>query len=164
MHAQADETWTVVEKCSYKSEAAAMFKTILMATDGSPAVERLLVFTEHLARRSQAQVVVVHAYSLPKTYEWTEGYAELDKQYRQVADEVVKDAQEALEKGGINATSEVREGPAPEVILDVARLYEVDLIVMGSRAKSRENVAEALLGSVSSAVLRHTYCPTLLIP
>jgi nucleotide-binding universal stress UspA family protein len=141
-----------------------MFKTLLMAIDGSPAVERLLIFTEHMAHRHDAQVVIVHAYTLPKTYEWTEGYDELQASYARVAEEVATDAVEVLENAGIHVSIEVREGNAPEVILDVARLYEVDLIVMGSRAKQRDNVAEALLGSVSSSVLRNTYCPTLVIP
>lgn len=141
-----------------------MFKTILMATDGSPAVERLLVFTEHMARRNEAQVVVVHAFSLPKAYDWTEGYAALESSTRTVAEEVANDAVDALEKVGIRAIAEAREGQPAEVILEVSHLYEVDLIVLGSRAKKRDNVTEALLGSVSSAVLRHTYCPTLVIP
>ncbi|MEX1018894.1 MAG: universal stress protein [Litorilinea sp.] len=64
-----------------------MFKTILMATDGSPAVKRLLVFTEHMARRTDAHVVVVHACALPDIYDWTERYGALVAQFRGVAEE-----------------------------------------------------------------------------
>lgn len=141
-----------------------MFKSIVMATDGSPAVERLLVYTEHMARRTDAQVVVVHAFTLPHMYDWTEGYGDLEARFKQVADEVAVDAANALEKAGIRAVVEVREGAAAEVILDVARIYEADLIILGSRAQKREHMAEAFLGSVSSAVLRNTYCPTLVVP
>ena len=83
-----------------------MFKTIVMATDGSPAVERLLVYTEHMARRVDAQVIVVHAYDAPEVYEWTDAYSELDAQYEQVAQEVVDDAVDALRKAGIQATGD----------------------------------------------------------
>lgn len=141
-----------------------MFKTILMATDGSPAVERLLVFTESLARRDQAQVIVVHAYHVPAVYEWTAHYEAMRESLHTVAQEVIDDAVEALSKNGIKAEGELHEGDAPQVILDMARVHQADLIVMGSRSQKRESMAEHLLGSVSLAVLRASYCPVLLIP
>jgi nucleotide-binding universal stress UspA family protein len=141
-----------------------MFRTILMAADGSPAVERLIIFTEHLARRSDAQVIVVHAYELPQGYEWTESYARLSEQYGAVAQEVVDDAVDALTKVGVRASGDVRQGDAADAILEAVRLHEADLIVMGSRAQKQTPVADALLGSVSSAVLRLTYCPVLIVP
>ena len=141
-----------------------MFKTIIMATDGSPAVERLIVYTEHMARRVDAQVVVVHAFEVPVVYEWTDAYSELDTQYEQVAQEVVDDAVEALRKSGIHAAGDVRRGPAAQAILEAVGVHQADLIIMGSRAQKRDSVAETLLGSVSSAVLRYIYCPTLLVP
>ena len=141
-----------------------MFKTILMATDGSPTVERLLVYTEHMARRSDAQVIVIHAYEVPAVYEWTEGYPGLQEHFAQVAQEVADDAVEALQKAGIQALADVREGPAAQAILEAVGVHEADLIILGSRAQKRDTVAETLLGSVSSAVLRYTYCPTLIVP
>lgn len=141
-----------------------MFKTIIMAIDGSPAVERLLIFTEHLARHADGQVIVVHAYEPPAVYEWTEGYETLEAQYAKVAEEVVADAVEALTKVGVSASADIRRGPAAPAILDAARVHGADLIVMGSRAQSQDSMADALLGSVSSAVVRNTYCPTLLVP
>jgi nucleotide-binding universal stress UspA family protein len=141
-----------------------MFKTILMAVDGSPAVERLLVYAEHMARRSEAQVVVVHAYELPDVYEWTDAYAALQAQYAAIAQEVVDDAVDALGKAGIAASGDVRIGAAAPAILEAAKLHQADLIIMGSRAQKQESVTESLLGSVSSAVLRFTYCPALIVP
>lgn len=141
-----------------------MFKTIIMAVDGSPAVERLLVYTEHMARRADGQVIVVHAYDLPAVYEWTEGFGALQAQYSRVAEEVAADAVEALTKAGISASADVRQGPAAQAILDAVRIHGADLIVMGTRAQRQDSMAETLLGSVSSAVVRNTYCPTLLVP
>ena len=141
-----------------------MFKTIVMAVDGSPAVERLLVYGEHMARRTDAQIVVVHAFELPAVYEWTEAYAELRSRFEQVANEVVDDAVDALRKAGIQATGDVREGPAAPAILEALRVHQADLVIMGSRAQKRDTVTETLLGSVSSAVLRHTYIPALIVP
>ncbi len=141
-----------------------MFRTIIMAADGSPAVERLIIYTEHLARRNDAQVVVVHAYEPPEAYEWTEAYAKLREQYELVAQEVVDDAVDALAKAGVRATGDLRQGDPATTILEAVRLHQADLIVMGGRAQKRTPVAESLLGSVSTAVLRQTYCPVLIVP
>ncbi len=141
-----------------------MFKTIIMATDGSPAVERLIVYTEHMARRTDAQVVVVHAFEYPAVYDWTDAYELLCERYRHAVQEVADDAVEALQQAGVQAVADVREGPAAQSIVEAARVHQADLIIMGSRAQKLDTVAETLLGSVSSAVLRNSYCPTLLIP
>jgi len=141
-----------------------MFKTIIMATDGSPAVERLIVFTEHMARRADAQVIVVHAYEFPAVYNWTDSYEVLCERYRKAAQEVAEDAVEALRQAGVNVVSDIREGAAAQSIVDAARVHQADLIIMGCRAQKTDPVSEALIGSVSSAVLRNSYCPTLLIP
>ena len=141
-----------------------MFKTIIVPVDGSTGSERVLLFAEHVARRNQAQVIVVHAYAVPAVYAWTDGYAALVTQLETIASEVVQDAVDALLSAGITASGDVRQGDPVTAILDAVRIFEADLIVMGSRAQRIENVAEALLGSVSSAVLLRTYCPVLVVP
>jgi len=141
-----------------------MFKTIVFATDGSAAADRVLLYTEHLARIEGAQVVVVHAYELPRAYEWAEGYTNLETQFKQVAEEVAEDAVSELQLAGVQAVADVRQGSAPQAILDAALAHKADLIVMGSRVRNRENMAEMLLGSVSACVLRYAPCPVLAIP
>lgn len=142
-----------------------MFKTIILAHDGSVASERVLLYAEHMAHREEdAQVIVVHAYELPQLYEWTDGYVALAEHYARVANEVVDDAIDMLQKAGINASADVRQGPPVRAIMEAVAFHEADLIVMGGRAQQRANVAEALLGSVSAAVLRHANCPVFVVP
>jgi nucleotide-binding universal stress UspA family protein len=141
-----------------------MFKTIVFATDGSVAADRVLLYAEHVARVEGAHVIVVHAYQLPQVYEWTESYKDLEAEFKQVAEEVAEDAVAELQRSGVQAVADVRQGPAPEAILEAARTHEADLIVMGSRVRSRDNVAELLLGSVSAYVLRYAPCPVLAVP
>lgn len=143
-----------------------MFKTILVPIDGSTGSERVLLFAEHLARRDQAQLIVVHAYELPEVYAWTDAYAELAAHFERAAGEVTQDAVEALQATGAQVTADIRQGKAAEMILDAAHVHQADLIVMGSRGQKRESVAEALLGmgSVSTAVLARAYCPVLVVP
>ena len=141
-----------------------MFKTIIMAYDGSAASERVLLYAEHMARREDVEIIVVHAYEIPEIYEWTDSFADLEAQFERIAAEVTEDAVTALQRAGVKAMGDVRRGPAVQCILDAVGFHQADLIVMGGRAQKRDSVTEALLGSVSTAVLRYANCPVLVIP
>ena len=141
-----------------------MFKTIIMAYDGSAGSERVLLYAEHVARTEHAEIIVVHAYEAPKVYEWTESYDAFVKGYERIANEVTDDAVQALRGDGVNAMSDVRVGPPVRAILEAVGFHQADMIVMGGRAQKRDNVTEALLGSVSTAVLRYANCPVLVVP
>ena len=141
-----------------------MFKTIIMAYDGSAASERVLLYAEHMARREDVEIIVVHAYEVPEIYEWTDSFADLEAQLERTAAEVTDDAVSALQRAGVKAMGDVRRGPAVQCILDAVGFHQADLIVMGGRTQKRDSMAEALLGSVSTAVLRYANCPVLVVP
>jgi nucleotide-binding universal stress UspA family protein len=140
-----------------------MFKTIVVAIDGSTSNERILLFAEHLARVEEAQLIVVHAYQLPDVYEWTGAFEALSEQYEATAAEVVSDALEVLQGTTIEAMTDVRRGSPAEAVLAAATSHSADLIIMGGRS-NRRNAAELLLGSVASTVLRASTCPVLIVP
>jgi len=58
-----------------------MFKRFLLATDGSPVVERQIVYAEHLARVEPGEIIVLHAYAPPAYYANYPGYDQLLEQY-----------------------------------------------------------------------------------
>jgi nucleotide-binding universal stress UspA family protein len=138
-----------------------MFKRILVAVDGSPVVEREIVYAEHLARVEQAELIVLHAYAAPAQYTSYPGYDELLEHYRAIARTVVDEAVNELREDGVAASAELRAGPAAEAIIAAAADHDVDLIVMGTRGSS--NLRD-MLGSVSAQVLRSAHCPVLQIP
>jgi nucleotide-binding universal stress UspA family protein len=138
-----------------------MFKRILLATDGSPVVERQILYAEHLARVEPAEIVVLHAYPLPEQYLNYAGYDQLLEQYHAVAQAVVDEAVNELHDDGVAARGEVRVGAATEAILNAAADYDIDLIVLGRHGGG--NLRE-LLGGVSEQVLRQARCPVLQIP
>jgi nucleotide-binding universal stress UspA family protein len=138
-----------------------MFKRILLAMDGSPAVERQILFAEHLARVEPAEIIVLHAYAPPEQYASYPGYAELLAQYRAVAEAVVDEAVGELRDDGVHARGELRSSPAADAIIESAVDNAIDLIVLG---KSNRATLPDLLGSVSSQVLRRASCPVLQIP
>ena len=141
-----------------------MFKTIVLAHDGSAASERVLLYAEHMARQADVELIIVHAYQPPKAYEWTDRYEHLAVEYERVANEVAQDAVDALHRSGVKAMADVRVGAPVEAIMEAVGFHQADLIVMGGRAQKRPNVPEALLGSVSAAILRYANCPVLVVP
>lgn len=141
-----------------------MFKTILVAVDGSTGNERILLFAEHLARVEGALLVILHAYQPPVEYEWTDAYPALQAHYETLAAEVVQDALEVLQSEGVEAVTDIRQSGPAEAVLAAARAHSADLIIMGSRTPSRDGVTEALLGTVSLTVLRAAPCPVLIVP
>jgi nucleotide-binding universal stress UspA family protein len=60
---------------------------------------------------------------------------------------------------GVEAEPEVLEGDPADRILELARMRDVDLIVVGSRGLGP--IAGTLLGSVSREVLQHADRPVL---
>lgn len=139
-----------------------MFRKIIFANEGSPAADRALLYVEHLARRYEAEVVVVHAFEVPNRYVTTDVYEELRESFQKAAWAVVDDATQELEKADILVRGVVREGPAARTILEVAGEENASLIVLGTRGPS--SAAELMLGSVSFEVLRFARCPVMAVP
>jgi nucleotide-binding universal stress UspA family protein len=135
-----------------------MFKRILLATDGSPAVERIVLYAGHLARVEGAELVVVHAYELPPAYATVEGFEQLQESYQRLARALVDDVVRQLREDGAQALGEVRTGPAAVAILAAAADHDSDLIVMGTRGHGS---VQEMIGSVSAQVLRFARCPVL---
>ena len=65
-------------------------------------------------------------------------------------------AESLLSEGGINVTSEIVSGNPKETIVDQAKAWDADLVVVGSHG--RRGLKRWLLGSVSEAVATHAHC------
>jgi nucleotide-binding universal stress UspA family protein len=61
--------------------------------------------------------------------------------------------------GGTVAGAHLRIGVVAEEVVDLAEELEVDLIVVGTRARSV--IGRALMGSVSDSIVRHARCPVV---
>jgi nucleotide-binding universal stress UspA family protein len=90
-------------------------------------------------------------------------FGELLEAARQGADRVAAEGAQAAEAAGFTATPLVVEslGPVWQRIVAVATERDVEAIALGSRGLS--GVKAALIGSVSSAVVQHATCPTLVV-
>jgi nucleotide-binding universal stress UspA family protein len=137
-----------------------MFKTIVLALDGSEDSQGAIPVAAELARRDGARIVVAHIEQdvagkgggpIPATED--EIQAEIRKQAEQLSSE------------GIDADVKMRNvmlgGPA-RPIADIAREANADLIVAGTRGHSA--AAGVLLGSVTQRLLHTAPCPVLVVP
>lgn len=138
-----------------------MFKRILLATDGSPVVEREVLYAGHMARVEQSEILVLHAYEPPERYASYPGYEALVDQHRAVAQALIDEVVQQLREDGVTARGELRIGAAAEAIIAAAADHNIDLIIMGTRGSS--NLRD-MLGSVSAQVLRYAHCPVLEVP
>jgi nucleotide-binding universal stress UspA family protein len=75
--------------------------------------------------------------------------------------EAVTSAEQVLASAGLKATGAVFSGKAKDVILEEARKWDADLIVVGSHG--RRGFKRFLLGSVSEAVAMNAHCSVVVV-
>ncbi len=83
------------------------------------------------------------------------------KSSRMDSRDAVTSAEQVLASAGLKATGAVFSGKAKEVILEEARKWDADLIVVGSHG--RRGFKRFLLGSVSEAVAMNAHCSVVVV-
>jgi len=138
----------------------AQFRTILHPTDFSPGSAAAFGVACDLARDYDARLVVLHAFGpvVPIAAEGVIISPDLGE-----LREVARKELDAIRppNPAIRLERAVREGPSTQAILDAAREFQADLIVMGTHG--RTGFRRLLLGSVTEEVLREAPCPVLTV-
>jgi nucleotide-binding universal stress UspA family protein len=80
---------------------------------------------------------------------------------REEGERTARSGREALAARGLAADIQVVEGDPRERIVEIAQDWRADLVVIGGRGLGA--LMGALLGSVSTAVLRRAVCPVLVV-
>ncbi|MBI3972388.1 MAG: universal stress protein [Chloroflexi bacterium] len=109
-----------------------MFRTILVPQDGSPLAERALPFATRVAREGGPLILVQAAPNVA---------------YRLEVEEPMTSLAERLWKAGVAVETHVRVGDAGEFVVDAARAWDADLIVMSTHGRS--GLGRWLFGSVA---------------
>lgn len=136
-----------------------MFKRILVAIDASDYSRLILPAAIEVARKFGSRIFVLHVVEHDRgrslVYS-TESTAE--------ATELVAKTVKAIRDAGIQADGQVGDVAVGHVagdIVDTAKAFESDLIVMGSRGLS--DVQGLLLGSVTHKVMHLAQVPVLVV-
>lgn len=138
-----------------------MFRSILVAVDGSRAAEKALEEAIDLARDTGARLTLIAVAAPPRWRPAGPYYSPYpnDEELERQAQETV-DRAEALVPEDVPVSSVTRRGPAAEAILERVESGGHDLVMMGSRGHG--SATSFLLGSVSRAVLAHSSVPVLI--
>ncbi len=137
-----------------------MFKTIVLALDGSDGAKKAIPVAAELAEKEKANIVIAHVteYLAAKSGE----LPRVDED--QVRAEIQEEAKELSDRG-IDTKVELADvtagGPA-HAIVDIADRNDGDLIVTGTRGHS--SIAGLLLGSVTHRLLHIAKRPVLAVP
>jgi nucleotide-binding universal stress UspA family protein len=130
---------------------------VLLATDGSAEAELAERAAADLARRTGAELYLVHAWQYVP-HPVVVDYEEYETQARQT----LEDAGRRIEESGVGvAGKRLLSGPPVDEILDAAEEAEARLVVVGSRGLGA--LRGLLLGSVSAGVVHHSRVPVLVV-
>jgi nucleotide-binding universal stress UspA family protein len=139
-------------------------RQILVATDFSEHAERATRQALELARKLDARVQLVHAWSIPIV-----SYPDMVMPFpANVIDDIARDAQRAMDAAlqrhvtpGVTLTGQVVCGDARDALVEAATKAKADLLVVGTHG--RRGIQRALLGSVAESIVRHAPCPVLVV-
>lgn len=135
---------------------------VLLAIDQS---EYSIAAAKEVAKRPWPPKTIVRVISVvepvppPAAELWYDASGSLERAQKELtkrATELTKKTSETLKTKGLKVESVVREGDARSVIVDEARKWSADLIVLGSHGYS--GIKRLLLGSVASTVVSHAPC------
>ncbi len=141
-----------------------MFRTILLATDGSENARRATEAAVTLAGEfaHPAVIVVVHvATSPPSQSRLVRANFDVHALLEEDARQAVKGTLDRFEEAGLPYTLKVALGDPVAEILGVARKENADLIVIGSRGLGA--IRGAVMGSVSQKLAQTADCPVMIV-
>jgi nucleotide-binding universal stress UspA family protein len=156
---------------SSNAPAKTWIKRILLPTDGSECAARAANVAIEVARKFEAELVVLDVIGVPATavakagvsYGHEVALKEYFESAHKEADTIVDEVIRLAEAKDVKATRLIRDYAVSvvETILQEATKNNVDLIVLGTRGLTR--FKELLIGSVSSGVVNHASCSVLIV-
>ena len=137
-----------------------MFRSILVAVDGSTHSSRAVEQAVDLALSMDAELTLISVGTMPIIFPSPYVVAPTNAQLEQAAQAVLDDAKTKLPED-VSAAGVVRTGRPADEIVSTAKEGHHDLIVMGARGRGA--ATSILLGSVSHAVLNLSPAAVLIV-
>lgn len=138
---------------------------VIVAFDGSAAATDAVALVEAIAWPTDSilrVVSVIEPIPLPipgPLYRGAGTAPEVEEAITAYAHDVLRGAVDRLQSSGRTVEGAVVRGRAASAIIDDARDFRADLVVVGSRGHG--TIESLLIGSVSSEVVDHADCPVL---
>jgi nucleotide-binding universal stress UspA family protein len=136
---------------------------ILLPIDGSEASFKTARYAITLASRINASIVILHVISIPQFPRYFRSIDEYYKKARKEAGNWFDMIKNFPQSKSLEIKTRVIAGAISvvESIVEYADSENVDLIIIGTRGRSR--FTKLLLGSVASGVVTHAKCPVLVV-
>jgi len=149
-----------------KSQRGASFKKILVPIDFSACSMIGLAYAKKLAKEFDASLVLLHSVHL-QYYVTNDEYAAYDfplvmQRVERAARGQMRDLVRQTDWEGIKVKTSLQIGHGGDQICARAKDFGADLIVTSSHGTT--GLKHILLGSTAEYVVRHAYCPVLVVP
>lgn len=149
------------------------FGRILVCVDGSEGSAAALGWAIALARKTDAEIVAVHALEVPVYAQADVGMGPVysappadplwwDRLRKATAEAFEQEWCAPLARSGLPYRTVLQEGKPASAIEEVADRERPDLVVVGRRGLG--GLTELLLGSVSHALVHHARRPIVVVP
>jgi nucleotide-binding universal stress UspA family protein len=140
------------------------FKSIVVATDGSPHSAAAASEAIGIAKRNSAKLTVIAVVpadiAMPTDIDFAAIQREkLADQEMQVAEKNARAVKDAAQKAGVDAQAFVMSGKPADAIMEIAKDKAADLVVVGSHG--RTGLDRLLMGSVAERVIVLSSCAVL---
>lgn len=138
-------------------------KKIIVPLDGSVLAETAIPHAKELARRFEADLILVwvlHPMVVMSDF-GGHSYEQLISLEEQEARSYLTAKEIELRKLGLSVQSKIMEGQAAQAIIDLTCQEQADLIVMSTHGRS--GLGRWVHGSVATKVLQQAPCPIFLV-
>ena len=138
-----------------------MFENILLAVDGSDHSLKAAELAGDLARLSGGKLRVVTVYEEVPSYLGEPNLSQTIAKRTAKAEEILDKATKEIGEIPGDRELEILSGDPAETILQVVDIYNIDLVIMGTRGQG--GIKSLLLGSQSHKVVSTAPCPVMLV-
>ncbi len=136
-------------------------KTLLVATDFSPASENALRFATNLSRVYGAKLVLAHVLPPPQEAVTEHRICDHDAKLRAATRAQLAKVGDFESFAGLEHEEVILEGTPQEAVPDFIRKRDADLVILGTHG--RTGLRDLLLGSVAESIFRHIDCPVITV-
>jgi nucleotide-binding universal stress UspA family protein len=150
-----------------------MFKRLLVPLDGSRLSSRAIVYATEVARHFGAEITLLHVVHpttpVPVTTGMVPGDTEItiqaaleaDKKNVSSAKRYLRGKVRSIRNTGLSGSYEVIRGNPTQSILDFAKKYKIDLVIMTTHGKG--GLKRVIMGSVADRIIRESGKPVLVV-
>lgn len=134
---------------------------ILVPVDGSRYADNAADYAANLAKSTGAKIVLLYCRKTVPTFLGEPNSDEYLESLMRSAEKIMKPYRDKMAEAGVAFEDLIIGGSVPDVIANAATGEKCDLIVMGSKGKSK--LEGLLLGSATHRVLHIAPCPVLVV-